>query len=154
MTERTASNPLAVRLTLSKSITRQVQGKGDDTDWEKIIATIEADKPEGVDALEGLRQLDVVLTAYLATVTGSAPTAQQPQEKTVEKPPEPPKTKLDLTAFNDAKVNSKGGRWLFADKIPELANKVQQAGNTLDVEGGRLTLSKDGKFLTLWGAKK
>src|SRR3989442_1230547 len=109
MTERTGANPLAIRLSLSKSVTRKMPNG---EDWEKTVATIETDKPEGVDALEGLKQLDQALAAYLATVTGSGPTAQ-PQEKLPEKPLEPSKIKLDLTAFNEARVNSKGGRWLF-----------------------------------------
>jgi hypothetical protein len=144
-------NPLGVRLSLSKSITRS---SGED--WTKTIATIESEKPQGVDSLEGLRQLDATLTAFLAGDNAQAKpqTEKQPEEKPPEKPTEAPKPRLDLTPFNEAKTNSKGGKWLFADKIPELAEKVRAAGYKLDTEGGNLSLSKDGKFLTLWGAKK
>jgi hypothetical protein len=154
---QTPSNPLGVRLSLSKSVTRKT-GEGKGEGYDKTIATIESDKPQGVDALEGLRQLDATLSAFLAgdkVQLQPQPNPQpKPAEKAPEKPVEPTKPRLDLSAFNEAKTNSKGGKWLFADKIPELAEKVRAAGYKLDTEGGSLSLSKDGKFLTLWGAKK
>jgi hypothetical protein len=67
--------------------------------------------------------------------------------------PTSPNTELSIFE-QQGRLNSKGGQWIFADQAAELAKKVESNGYSLDLDGARLTLSRDGKFLTKWGKKK
>jgi hypothetical protein len=141
----TSDNPLNVRLILSKSRTT-----GTKDSWTKTIATIESDKPAGVDALEALNQLSANLDAYL-----SPRAAEQKPTLEAEKPgsTSPP---LDLSPYDQLwKSNSKGS-WIFSDKAPDL--KALLAGSpkkTVEIQGQTYKLSGDSdQFINRYGSRK
>jgi len=146
-------NPLNVRLTVSKSLTRQIRGKGKDSDWDKIIATLETDKPPGIDAGEALAQLSATLDAFLSQVKTSTPEPLLPQAETSQSPT----TTIYLALLDPLwKPNSKGGAWIFSDKAPELKRLLEQSPkHTVEIDGQIYKLSGDNlQFVNRWGSRK
>ena len=152
--QQTPTNPLGVRLYLSKSMTRKV-GK-EKEDWDKVIASIETDKPPGLDAVQALAQLSESLDTFLRNVKLSSQELstlqpEKPQAPTLAGPA------IDLSALDPLwKPNSKGGHWVFSDKAPALKAALLAAPkNTLEIDGRTYKLSGDTQqFVTRWGSKK
>jgi hypothetical protein len=148
--QRTSENPLGVRLTLSKSVTRKV-GRGKD-DWDKTIVTVESDKPSGLDVVQALASLSESLDSFLSQVKTPSPERLPQQPETSQSP-----TLIDVAPLDPLwKSNSKGGAWIFSEKAPELKRLLEQSPkHTVEINGQIYKLSGDNlQFVNRWGSRK
>jgi len=58
--KKQSPDPLAIRLSVSRWITRRVG-----SDYQKVVAGVEANLPDGLDIVEGLDRMDSALRVFL-----------------------------------------------------------------------------------------